>query len=120
MFKSLIAASVLAVATAVPVFAAPSTCWLSSNTSRNGDIPAQQCDVHIRTNANGHRGIDVMTPVDGQTMTVVLWTDSRRNPSYAEVIFHDLGRTTMSYRWDNEGDLHLYKGDNEMYVRMPY
>ena len=118
MFKSLIAASVLAVATALPSFAAPSTCWLGTN-ARNGSIPAQQCDVHLRTNANGHRVIDVMTPVDGQSMTIVLWIDSNRNPSYAEVIFHGMGRTTMNYRWDNDGDLHLYKGDTEIYVSMP-
>lgn len=118
MFKSLIAASVLAVATAMPSFAAPSTCWLASN-SQGGDIPAQSCDVHLRTNANGHRVIDVMTPADGQTATIILWTDSRRNPSYAEVIFHGLGRGTMNYRWDADGDLHLYKGDSEIYVRIP-
>ena len=118
MFKSLIAASVLAVATAMPTFAAPSTCWIGSNAS-NGSIPAQQCDVHLRTNANGHRVIDVMTPVDGASMTVVLWTDNYRNPSYAEVIFQGIGRTTMSYRWDDAGDLHLFKGDNEIYVRIP-
>ena len=119
MFKSLIAASVLAVTTALPVFAAPSTCWLGTN-ARGDEIPAQSCDVHIRTNANGHRVIDVMTPVDGQSATIVLWSDNYGKPSYAEVIFHGLGRATMSYRWDNEGDLHLWKNDSEIFVRMPY
>ena len=52
-------------------------------------------------------------------MTVVLWVDSNRNPSYAEVLFHGKGRFTMSYRWDNDGDLHLYKGDAEIYISMP-
>ena len=60
-----------------------------------------------------------MTPVDGQTMSVILWTDSNRNPSYAEVIFHGMGRTTMNYRWDDAGDLHLWKGDTEIYVHLP-
>ena len=98
--------------------AAPSTCWLGLN-ARGGSIPAQHCDVHTRVNYNGHNVIDVTTLVDNATMTVVLWTDSYNNPSYAEVIFEDGGRTTMSFRIDSAGDLHLWKGNAEIYVRIP-
>ena len=118
MFKALIAAAALSVATALPSFAAPSTCWLSNNTA-NGEIPAQSCDVHVRNNANGHTVIDVMTPVDNGQVSIVLWADSNNNPSYAEVFFRNQGRITMKFRWDNAGDLHLYNNDIEFYVSVP-
>ena len=119
-FKSLALSAFIALSTfgGVAAQAAPSTCWLGNNAS-GGSIPAQNCDVHVRRNANGHNVIDVMTPVDGQTMTVILWMDDYGNPSYAEVVFHGMGRTTMNYRWDNAGDLHLWKGDSEIYISIP-
>ena len=120
-FKSLALSVLLGISTvtgSLAANAAPSTCWLGTN-ARSGSIPAQDCDVHVRRNANGHNVIDVMTPIDGQTMTVILWSDSYKNPTYAEVIFHNIGRTTMNYRIDSDGDLHLWKAGSEIYVRIP-
>ncbi len=118
MFKSLFAASAIALATAMPSFAAPSTCWLSPNTRSNGSIPAQTCDVHHRVNANGHKVIDVYTPTDGVTMTIVLWTDENRNPKYAELIGSNGVRGVMNYRFDNSGDLHIFNDAAEAYIRL--
>ena len=118
MFKSLLAASAIALATAMPSFAAPSTCWLSPNTRSNGSIPAQTCDVHHRVNANGHKVIDVYTPVDGVTMTVILWKDENHNPEYAEVIGSNGVRGIMSYRFDEAGDLHIFNDAAEAYIRL--
>ena len=118
MFKSLLAATTIALATAMPGFAAPSTCWINTS-SGNGNIPAQACDVHMRTNANGHNVLDVYTPSDNTTVTIMLWYDNNpSNPSYAEVIFDDGRRVNMNYRWDNAGDLHLYGKYGEFYVGM--
>ena len=118
MFKSLLAASAIALATAMPSFAAPSTCWIGANARSNGSIPAQSCDVHHRVNANGHRVIDVYTPVDGVTMTVILWKDENHNPEYAELIGSNGTRVTMNYRFDNSGDLHLFNDAAEAYIRL--
>jgi len=116
MFKSLLAATTIALATALPSFAAPSTCWLSSN-ARNGSLPGQTCDVNVRTNDNGHNVIDVYTPIDGAMLSIVLWSDNNRNPDYAEVFYQD-SKFNMNYRFDNAGDLHLYNDRAEFYVGM--
>ena len=116
MFKSLLAATTIALATALPSFAAPSTCWLGVN-ERNGNLPAQTCDVNVRTNANGTNVIDIYTPVDGGMMSVVLWHDGNHNPEYAEVFFEG-SKFNMNYRYDNAGDLHLWNDNTEFYVGM--
>ena len=117
MFKSLLAATTIALATALPSFAAPSTCWIGAN-AEDGSIPAQTCDVSVRTNANGHKVLDVYTPVDGTTVTIMLWYDNDRTPTYAEVIFDDGSKVNMNYRWDIEGDLHLHGKNGEFYVAL--
>ena len=117
-----IAGLTLAVAAALPANAAPSTCWIGIN-ERGGRIPPQSCDVTFRRNYNNHKVIDVTT-TDGVTASIVLWVDERRNPSYAE-FFVNGKRYEVSYRWDTEGDLHLWipdaRGDvaYEMFVAMP-
>ena len=112
----------LAVAAALPANAAPSTCWIGIN-ERGGRIPPQSCDVKFRRNYNGHKVIDVTT-TDGTTASIVLWVDDYRNPSFAE-FFVAGERYRMNYRWDAEGDLHLWVPDaqgrvaHELYVAMP-
>ena len=80
-------------------------------------LPAQTCDVNVRTNANGHNVIDIYTPIDGGMMSVILWTDDYSNPEYAEVFFEDI-KFNMNYRYDNAGDLHLWNDRTEFYVGM--
>ena len=105
-----------------PANAAPSVCWLSTNAGPDGRLPAQSCDVHTRRNANGHIVHDVTTHNDGARMTVVLWTNEHRAPSYAESFYR--GRRILSnYRWDDAGDVHLYGrdlGNESMYFRTTY
>ena len=87
--------------------AAPTSCWLATSDSPDQVAP-QTCDVDMRINANGHKVVDIVTVNDGARISVVFWKDDNGNPSYAEVFFGPSQRTVWSYRYDNDGDVHLY------------
>ena len=77
MFKSILAASALALATFTSTVAnaAPNTCAFL----HNGDLQEFTCDHSIRTNANGHRVNDlVWFDPNGKRVdvSIIWWTDN--------------------------------------------
>ncbi len=108
MFKQVIAtvASTICCLGNPSAMAAPTACWLATSGSPDRVAP-QLCDVSMRINANGHKVVDIVTVDNGQNVSVVFWKDGRGNPSYAEV-FYGTQRSVWSYRYDDEGDVHLF------------
>lgn len=87
--------------------AAPTACWVATKGSPDR-VPAQTCDVSIRINANGHKVVDIVTIRDNQRLSVVFWKDKSGKPEYAEVFFSDGHRSLWGYRYDEQGDVHLF------------
>ena len=105
MFKQL--ASIAAIATLTfggiaPSFAAPSTCAYREG---RGSVTTTSCDVHTRTNANGHVVHDITLFGDNGTMrlTAVFWMNQDGSPNYAELISPDGSRITARYFIANNG-----------------
>lgn len=108
MFKQLLATAAASVCClGNPAMAAPTVCWIAAPDSPRRVSP-QTCDVDMRINANGHKVVDITTLGDGVRASVVFWKDSNGNPSYAEVFLPGSGRSVWSYRYDSEGDVHLF------------
>ena len=108
-FKAIALSGLIALSTfgGVAVQAAPSSCAFRENHSY-GQATEVFCDVHERTNANGHTVYDVTFFEDGKQMTlsVVLWTQ-KGNPAYAEV-FAQGERATTSWFYAKNGAIGLY------------
>jgi len=108
MLKQLLATvAVTACCLGNPAAAAPSTCWFSGNDGSKRVAP-QRCDVGMRTNANGHKVVDITSFVDNSKISIVFWKNTDGSPYYAEVFFKNSGRTVWKYRRDKDGDIHLY------------
>ena len=104
MIKQLFASALLAAAFVAPVNAEPVRCWIDAE--NEASVPQQVCDASVRTNANGHRVID-LTDSRGTTINIVLWFNRDKSPLYAEV-FMPSGRQIWGWEVDHEGDIHLF------------
>ncbi len=117
MLKNLLAAASVATcclfnpAGVPPAEAAMQSCWMLYSSQRStSPFP---CDVSVRTNANGHRVVDIKHwQGNGADFSVVLWTDRAGTPSYAEIIYSG-EVVSVPYYVDREGDVRLSVGDVE-------
>ena len=102
LIKSTIAALFIAASSFfVPaVQAAESTCWFNEN--RRGNLVPEWCDVTRRINANGHIVWDIVD-VNGETATIVLWTDGtaefhyKGNRVYADTYTDKYGDEVLEF-----------------------
>ena len=85
---------------ATPAHAAPSVC--AYRETPGGRVVEFSCDVHTRTNGNGHRVHDVAVFHDGEVgrSTFVLWTTGGK-PDYAEVFYAGKRETQRWFRAKN-------------------
>ena len=120
MLKTLLASASLAVcclfnpAGMPEAKAAASNCWIVPTNGRQ--VPSFRCDVSTRTNANGHTVVDIRHfQGDGAHFSVILWTDSNRNPNGAEVFIQGERFTATWYR-DSDGDHRINMGSYGEFV----
>lgn len=94
--------------------AAAQNCWIVP--ASGASVSPFRCDVTVRTNANGHKVIDIRHfQGSGASFSVILWTDEYRNPTYAEV-FVDGERYETSWWRDSDGDARLDMGSYGTFV----
>ncbi len=108
------AAASLTILAAAPADAASQSCWIVPRGGRS--VPSFRCDVSLRTNANGHKVVDITHfQGNGARFSVVLWTDDYNRPTTAEVFVNGERFRTAWYR-DSDGDVRLDMGNHGTFV----
>ena len=100
-FKSLAISALLAISSiGGAAQAAPTTCFVQ----HAGESAEIHCDLHTRTNANGHTVNDIALFHGDESfrMSVIYWMDDYGNPTYAEV-FADGQRAANRWYVANNG-----------------
>ena len=110
-FKALALGSVLALGS---IFGSVSpaeagTCWFENN---RGSLSPSYCQTSGRTNANGHRVLDVVDH-QGTEFTLVFWTDH-----VVEVIGITSNPIRATWYTDSQGDRRIEVGNFEMAIRL--
>lgn len=118
LFSSVAAGLLVAGSLFTPAMAKPSACWVIPAGGKL--VNGQACNVHTRTNNNGHRVHDVTLTHEGDsaTFTVILWKNEAGNPEHAEVILNG-DRWTPSWHRDADGDIRLvFRSGNQIAFRL--
>ena len=91
------------------------TCWFENY--RTGTLAPTYCQTNIRTNANGHRVVDVVDH-EGNDVTLVFWYNrSGDRHGNVEVIMNG-GVYNGTWYTDNQGDHRISgPGGTEMAIR---
>ena len=119
--KALALSSVLAIGGMVggvaPAEAA--TCWFENY---SGGLSPSHCPHYVRTNANGHRVIDVVD-YEGTAFTLVFWVENSYDRyGNVEILYTNgaLNGTRIQGTWytDSDGDRRINVGDWEMAIRL--
>ena len=88
-----------------PAQAAMQRCWMLFD--GQGSTSSFPCDVSVRTNANGHKVIDIQHwEGTGAEFSAVLWTEDGRD-GYAELFADGERLTEVPFYVDSEGDVRL-------------
>ena len=93
--------------------ASAGTCWFENY---GGSLSPSYCSTYVRTNANGHRVVDVVD-YEGTAMTLVFWTDSSVEILYTNGQYNGQ-RVVANWYFDDDGDRRIYIGDFEMSIRV--
>ena len=95
------------------------TCWFDNG---RGGLSATYCPHNVRTNANGHRVIDVVDH-QGTNFTLIFWFENYGD-NYGDVeILYTSGqyagtRVVGEWEYDSDGDRRIYVGEWEMAIRL--
>ena len=115
--KALALSSVLAIGGLVGAVAPASagTCWFENY---GGSLSPSYCSTNVRTNANGHRVVDVVD-YQGTAITLVFWKDGDYSRG-GDVEIVGMTPTPIVAQWeyDSDGDRRIWVGDWEMAIRI--
>lgn len=79
-----------------------STCWFPNG--NNGRLSATYCATNTRTNANGHRVVDLVDH-EGTRVTLVFWVENAGDQyGSVEILGLQSGRVVGDWWLDEQGD----------------